>query len=203
MVSDMEDKYIKLSDAKNALADYIAEQTVSKYGSLEACREARFGAEGAMKELDYVPTADVVPKSEVERLEKEVADLQDALKCEKETNNHLSDEYISAQKEIARLKKASLPSYCQAVSEEKAIKIGKEYGRAEVANEIFAEIENFLLRIVGEFDKALDKAIREDKYGLASLCSDEKNLVITLKIAIAELKKKYTEVNDDQTDNNP
>lgn len=73
----MEDKYIKLSDAKNALADYIAEQTVSKYGYLEACREARFGVEGAMKELDYVPTADVVPKSEVERLQKALDEYEE------------------------------------------------------------------------------------------------------------------------------
>lgn len=67
-VSDMEDKYIKLSDAKNALADYIAEQTASKYGSLESCRDAKFAATGAMNELDYVPAADVVPKSEVEKI---------------------------------------------------------------------------------------------------------------------------------------
>ena len=61
----------------------------------------------------FKPTADVVPKSEVEALERE----------------------------IARLKKSTLPSYCQAVSEEEAIKIGKQYGRAEVAREIFEEIE--------------------------------------------------------------
>jgi hypothetical protein len=56
----------------------------------------------------YVPTADVVPRAEVEALERE----------------------------IARLKKSVLPSYCQAVSEEEALKIGKEYGKAEVAGEI-------------------------------------------------------------------
>ena len=50
-----------------------------------------------------------VPMAEVERLEhlraelsKEVADLQDALKCEKETNAHLCGEYISAKSEVAR-----------------------------------------------------------------------------------------------------
>ena len=35
-------------------------------------------------------------------LSKEVADLQDALKCEKETNAHLCGEYISAKSEVAR-----------------------------------------------------------------------------------------------------
>lgn len=109
-------------------------------------------------------TADVVPKSEVERLEhlraelsKEVADLQDALKCEKETNKHLNEEYISAQKEIARLEKASLPSYCQAVSEEEAIKIGKEYGRAGVAREIFEEIETCMKNFEDDDDGYLLK----------------------------------------------
>ena len=123
-------------------------------------------------------TADVVPKSEVERLEhlraelsKEVADLQDALKCEKETNKHLNEEYISAQKEIARLEKASLPSYCQAVSEEEAIKIGKEYGRAGVAREIFEEIEKTFI----------DSAALPD---CARFVDIDK---------IAELKKKYPE----------
>lgn len=50
-----------------------------------------------------------VPRAEVERLEhlraelsKEVADLQDALKCEKETNAHLCGEYMSAKTEVAR-----------------------------------------------------------------------------------------------------
>jgi predicted transcriptional regulator len=81
-------------------------------------------------------------KAEVERLEhlraelsKEVADLQDALKCEKETNAHLCGEYISA--------------------------------KAEVAREIFAEIEK----------------ISKAPYGYICLSNDE----------LAELKKKYTE----------
>ena len=39
---------------------------------------------------------------ENERLSKEVADLQDELKCEKETNNHLCDEYMSAKADTVR-----------------------------------------------------------------------------------------------------
>ena len=130
------------------------------------------GFSEASRVIDRMPGADVVPKSEVERLEhlraelsKEIADLQDALECEKETNKHLSDEYISAQKEIARLEKASLPSYFQAVSEEEAIKIGKEYGKREVAREIFEEI----------YEECFDQ------FGYINY------------EALAELKKKYTE----------
>ena len=59
--------------------------------------------------VEEAPAADVAPRSEVERLErlraelsKEVADLQDALKCEKETNAHLCGEYLSAKTEVAR-----------------------------------------------------------------------------------------------------
>ena len=91
----MEDKYIKLSDAKNAIADYIAEQTVSKYGSLEACRDAKFAAQGAMKELDYIPAADVVPKSEVERLEGELI-------VERTRRENAVDAYHEARQKIAR-----------------------------------------------------------------------------------------------------
>lgn len=65
---------------------------------------------------DFLNDTEVVPKSEVE-----------ALECE-----------------IATLKKSALPSYCQAVGEEEAIKIGKQYGKAEAAREIFEEIETIL-----------------------------------------------------------
>ena len=65
----------------------------------------------------WQPTADVVPKSAVETLERE----------------------------FERLKKSMLPSYYQACTEEEAIKIGKEYGKQEAAREIFEEIEKILI----------------------------------------------------------
>ena len=55
-----EKEYIELEKAKQVIYDYILEQTVSKYPSAELCKASRMGAEGAMYELDYVPTADVV-----------------------------------------------------------------------------------------------------------------------------------------------
>lgn len=54
-----EKKYIELEVAKETILNYIGEQTVSKYPSSELCRASRMGAEGAMNELDYAPTADV------------------------------------------------------------------------------------------------------------------------------------------------
>lgn len=49
------DGYIRLSDAKAKIMEYIGEQTVSKYGTADECRSARSGAEGAMNELDDLP----------------------------------------------------------------------------------------------------------------------------------------------------
>jgi hypothetical protein len=52
--------YIRREDAKNAIFNYICEQTVSKYPSVAECKAAKSGAEGAFNEIDYIPTADVV-----------------------------------------------------------------------------------------------------------------------------------------------
>lgn len=78
--------------------------------------------------LNLVPTADVVPKSEV-------ADLQDALKCEKETNKHLGAEYIALMKENEKLT-INMNAYGLA-----AKRIAEE--KADVAREIFEEIEKY------------------------------------------------------------
>ena len=64
---------------------------------------------------------------------------------------------------------------------------------SDVAREIFEEVDNFFIKTIDIFDKVLDKAVRAGDDELAYFYGDEKNLVITLKIALAELKKKYTE----------
>ena len=56
-----DETYIKLSDAKHAIMNYVGEQTVSKYASSEVCKAVRNGAEGAMNELDYITPANVAP----------------------------------------------------------------------------------------------------------------------------------------------
>lgn len=71
----MAEKYIKLSDAKKAIEDYRSELTMSKYGSLEACMDAKFAVTGVMKELDYIPAVDVIPKSEVVKIFEEIEKL--------------------------------------------------------------------------------------------------------------------------------
>ena len=128
-VSDMDDKYIKLSDAKNALADYIAEQTVSKYGSLEACREARFGAEGAMKELDYVPAAEVAPKSEVERWRR---NLEAVLEERAETKSEVAREiFEEIEKLIFPYMIAVMPSNTRAINLGEFAELKKKYTEGE------------------------------------------------------------------------
>lgn len=91
----MKEKYIKLSDAKKAIEDYRSELTMSKYGSLEACMDAKFAVTGAMKELDYIPTADVVPKSEIvnilDGLMKEAREIAD--RYEKSANETSDYDY--------------------------------------------------------------------------------------------------------------
>lgn len=131
----MEEKYIKLSDAKKAIMDYIAEQTVSKYGSLEACMDAKFSAKGTMNELDYIPAADVVPESEVERLK-----------------NILHSYALQ---------------YGTVMDQHKVI----EKVKAEVAREIFEEIEDFM--IDAKIYKMPAKSMLSCKF--------------------AKIKKKYTE----------
>lgn len=50
-------EYIRLAEAKEAIMNYIRNQTVSKYPTPELCRASRKGAEGAMHELDYIPVS--------------------------------------------------------------------------------------------------------------------------------------------------
>ena len=65
-------EYIEREVAKKAIFDYILEDTVSKHPSSELCRASRMGAEGAMYELDYVPSADVVEVRHGEWIEEKV-----------------------------------------------------------------------------------------------------------------------------------
>lgn len=62
-----DETYIKLSDAKHAIMNYVGEQTVSKYASSEVCKAVRDGAEGAMNELDYITPASVAPIADTVR----------------------------------------------------------------------------------------------------------------------------------------
>ena len=139
--------------------------------------------------IDNAPTADVAPKSEVNRLEYTLLGVMRSVDKwlvgaeleQNEVNRAITMREKTLQiveglrSEVKSLEKAlsnSLPSYCQVRSEEEAIKTGKEYGKREAAREIFAEIEKLMLdgAIGGKYPA---KVINPDKY--------------------AELKKKYVE----------
>lgn len=121
------------------------------------CKECPAGTwELAEEELTCIQSVYVRSVAIIKRQEDEIADL-----LEKYT-------------EIA---KRQFPSYCQACSEEEAIKIGREYGKTEVSREIFAEIEMCMSH---------DYIPTIDVYSCA------------LKLRIAELKKKYTEAKSDE-----
>lgn len=119
-------------------------------------------AEGADVKCSFFQnTADVVPKSEV-------ADLQDALKCEKETNKHLSDEYIALQKALDAYEETS----------------GLKQAKDEVAREIFEELDKRL-------DKVCIVANRETEYN--SFIGVVQQVFDAVGVVLSELKKKYTE----------
>lgn len=145
------------------------------------------GIERAETAIQMQPTADVAPKSEVERLEYillgvmhsvdkwldgaelEQSEINRAITMREKTLNIIEGQ----RNEIIKLEKAlrsSLPSYCQVISAEKAIELGKEYGRREIAREIVLEIDALICcHANGDID---DKR---------------------LYMLFDELKKKYTE----------
>ena len=133
----------------------------------------------AMEQVKITPTADVVPKSEVEKLEKEVAILN-------EKNAGLA---------LACMCDCMANDDCLGHNEWKAIK-------AEVAREIFEEIARKV------YSKIPDKILPVTFGGMSrrldyndGLNFGSRNAYFdTLKI-IAELKKKYTEGKDDNKAN--
>lgn len=124
--------------------------------------------------------ADVAPRAEVDRLErlraelsKEVADLQDAIKCEKETNDHLCEEYMSAMREVEAMQRSFGEKLEVAEALIATLNKTTHNARQEVAREIFDEIERVEM---SKIDADLSIAILDDSYYIQ---------------AIDELKKKY------------
>ena len=74
-------EYIDREYAKKMLDEYRISRTMSMYGDMDLLMEWRNGVECAMNKLNELPPADVVPKSEVERLQAEVDQLHALLEC--------------------------------------------------------------------------------------------------------------------------
>lgn len=89
------DEYIE----RRALIRYAEKQKIIIKDGTSAAEAVRIQGNAFRRCVETCPTAEVVPKSEVERLRSENADLQDALNCQVETNAHLSGEYLALMKE--------------------------------------------------------------------------------------------------------
>lgn len=143
------DEYIKREDALKIIDNYSKAVTEEGKVVVDAIRDII---------AVITPTADVAPKSEVDRLEYtllgvmhsvdkwldgaelEQSEVNRAITMREKTLNIIEGQ----QNEIRKLEKArmnSLPSYCQVISEEKAIELGKEYGRQEAAREILSDLK--------------------------------------------------------------
>ena len=55
------EKYLRWSDINDALIEHHGEQVMSKYLTVAECKAAKFGIEGALYVLGYLPAADVAP----------------------------------------------------------------------------------------------------------------------------------------------
>lgn len=109
-------------------------------------------------ELDDIPTADVVPKSEVERLQAEVDQLHALLECGVFANSVEDWQKFSNEK------------------------------RAEVAREIFAEIEKIRAK---EIHKCEILRVQENEASERKYWEGGEHSLRQLSYWIAELKKKY------------
>lgn len=151
-------------------------------------------------ELVY-QAAYVLTKSEVERLRSENADLQDALKCQVETNARLSGEYLSLMKE----------SESQKAEIERLSKLNEEIlmdhrfdrrpggdcwndviekAKTKVANEIFAEFDLHIRKAVEGWKKQLKFEIEKYKMDMIMARLDAFGYCIYV---LNNLEQKYTE----------
>ena len=128
--------------------------------------------------------ADVVPKSEVERLEEELSKANAEVKNYMKVAEYQQSLSVKRYHEIKRLKEDI--ERLEKTLDEYEETSGLKQAKAEVAREIFEEIE----RVVGE-------KYNHYVFGNSDLDSTDQDAIInfsdTLSDCFAELKKKYTE----------
>ena len=136
--------------------------------------------------IDRIPTADVVPKSEVENLKNGYSNLRGECKRFMTENETLQREYDILKSLITR-------------KEEEAYNKGYEDGKAdmqvEVAIKIFAEIELILYKLL---PPKVFHLFNGDTVGNSFDLGKDKALHEALN-EIAEHRKKYTEVKNENT----
>jgi len=156
-----------------------------KYNKLSVCEGHGLNFEYTVAykhEVDAIPAADVVPKSEVDRLETEVRLL---------TENSISAKYpccVSTSKGLILTK--SLEEYDKLLADI----------ASEVAREIFEEIENWF-----ELYSEREYSFAEEEASKGHLTESEAHdyaldIIKDLRqLCVAELKKKYTGEKDNES----
>lgn len=140
------------------LIDYITKNVVCTSKDSEECKEFMIVA----MEF-FTPTADVVPRAELDRLERLNADYAEIIRKQDDEISQLRKELLSKQNLEESFSKSVK------VIEKRCLKT-VEKAKTEVAREIFAEIEKFTYRYLNDAD-----------YSGGDMIYD-----------IAELKEKYT-----------
>lgn len=168
-----------MADQKNKYEQVIkALECCRDFGDCSLCpyERATYG-----DELDCIENMHTDALALIIRQNTEIADLQDTLKCEKETNAHLNGEYLSLMKESesqkAEIERLTIDLEAMRGAAN-SYKMHYEKAKSEVAREIFAEIEQI---------------IENSKYQqLTPFGTEERYNPYLIKKHIAELKKKYT-----------
>ena len=184
------DEYIKKSEAVDVIVKYpydIAGKTAT-----------------AIRMIESLPSADVVPKSEVDLYRKQVDELEDELastydklenaKAEIETlkdnNEHLAVMLEEAKAEVGKLQNELV------IWKQNRFNLFQrlecyEMARQKVASEIFAEIEKEIDRGLSVIEKILNT--KSGRANGKTVLISKYDVYREAKKYIAELKKKYTE----------
>lgn len=152
------------------MARYIDEKDV--YALVEPMGTARVHC----SQIDDLPRADVVPKSEVEHLEREVRLLTENSITAKYSHCVIGSYYAVLTK--------SLEDY------EKVIADISSAAKAEVAREIFEEMYG---KVASKIEPYIRPICKGDLGFDAGFRNGKTDALIEVLVLIAELKKKYTE----------
>lgn len=179
-------RYIDLEILERRIKKYVKPEIPEEKAFVEWCKDE------CIRQAYAMPTADVVPKSEVEKLTinmnaygltaKRLAEENESLEIELENmRRNLGDAregWNDAECEVERLRKA-LDEY-----EETS---GLKQAKAEVAKKIFEEIDTIFSEHYGKASEKTDSKLLEP------LRQAQRFVINEIYDDLAELKKKYTQ----------
>ena len=95
-------EYIDREVAKKMLDEYRISRTMSMYGDMDLLTEWRDGVKCSMNKLDDLPTADVVPKSEVDNWQERCGEWHEVAELKSQRIVELEAELSKAKADVAR-----------------------------------------------------------------------------------------------------